>query len=434
MNTPLLWTRRSLLATAALAPAACAAGPAMMDGDRDSGRYLATTEFEAQDTIWVTWGENGFLGGEPMTETLVPLIREISPHVRVRILYNQWTSWLDAEANPETTRTPEEMRARISTRLTEAGVNLARIDFQITPMLFGAIQDPGPVFLRRQDGDMQIADFASRHFDPKVGYLDRELVAPMGLAAISSQMKCDAGNRQCNGRGVLMVGGAFAQRINPEMSRAEMEAEYRRVQGVEKVIWLNHGPREEDFDLLEDGRWGIGTGGHIDEFCRFVDARTVILSEVPEAERTLGPVLAETHRRMEENLAILQAARDVDGNPFRILRAPLPQLMTFKLAFDDLNPFEKYWFEGPGPGDEMEFYLPGSYTNFVVANEIVVTSSYWREGMDEQIRLRDEEGLAAIQAAFPDRRVVQIHATPLLHDGAGIHCYTRNQPVKRAIP
>ncbi len=227
---------------------------------------------------------------------------------------------------------------------------------------------------------------------------------------------------------MLLAGGVFDDSANPLMTRNEMAEEYRRIQGVDKVIWLEHGPRNEDYGQLEDGTWGIGTGGHIDEFCRFVDAHTVILSEVPESDREMSAIQAETHRRMEENFAILTAARDVEGNPFRILRAPTAQIMTRETNFDLLSPFEKYWFEGAAPGEVIEFHLPGSYLNFVIANGVVVTSKYWRSGMDEQIRIRDAEGLRAVQAAFPSRRVVQVDATPLMHDGAGIHCYTRNEP------
>jgi agmatine deiminase len=363
-----------------------------------------------------------------MTDAMIPLVKEIAGEVRVRILYNQWVSWQEQASVKAPPRSLSAMRARIGARLEAAGVALSRIDFAEAPYLFGAIQDPGPVFLRAEGGKRAIADFSSGHPVAVVARLDRLLTQPLGISVLSSEMRSDGGNRQCNGRGIMLVGGAFDDESNPGMTRAAMEAEYCRVQGVEKVVWLEHGPREEDVGRLEDGRWGIGTGGHVDEFCRFVDANTVILAEVPPAERELTPIHAETHRRMQENFAILEAARDIDGRRFRILRAPTAHLMTHKMNYDLLTPIERFWFEGAAEDEEIEFYLPGSYLNFVMANGVVVTSKYWRSGMDDRIRIRDAEGLAAVQAAFPDRRVVQIDAMPLLHDGGGIHCYTRNQP------
>ncbi|MBT6116479.1 MAG: agmatine deiminase, partial [Rhodospirillaceae bacterium] len=34
----------------------------------------------------------------------------------------------------------------------------------------------------------------------------------------------------------------------------------------------------------------------------------------------------------------------------------------------------------------------------------------------------------AIQAAFPDRKLVQIRATDITRGGGGIHCITQQQP------
>ncbi len=58
----------------------------------------------------------------------------------------------------------------------------------------------------------------------------------------------------------------------------------------------------------------------------------------------------------------------------------------------------------------------------------MITAKYWREGRPESMRQRDAQARAALEAAFPGRRIVQIDATALLYDGAGPHCYTRNQP------
>lgn len=83
------------------------------------------------------------------------------------------------------------------------------------------------------------------------------------MPTVRSDVVSDGGNRQSNGRGTLMIGEAFARRMNPEMSRDALEREHRRVHGATKVLWLRHGPREEDVGRFEDGRLGIGTGGHL---------------------------------------------------------------------------------------------------------------------------------------------------------------------------
>ena len=72
------------------------------------------------------------------------------------------------------------------------------------------------------------------------------------------------------------------------------------------MIWLKSGPKEEEWGKLENGIYGIGTGGHIDEFCRFVDEKTILLAEVNINEIDQSEILKESHQRMEENFRILK--------------------------------------------------------------------------------------------------------------------------------
>ena len=222
--------------------------------------------------------------------------------------------------------------------------------------------------------------------------------------------------------------GAVRADRKPPWSRDGIAANYRSTLGVRHVIWRERGPKEEEWGRLEDGRWGIGTGGHIDVFCRFADPTTILLAEVSEEQARASPILRETALRMEENFRILTQARDQDGKPFRIIRMPVPDLMVARADVDSLSTGERTWVEGARPGTVAEFYLPGSYINFVIANAVVVTTRYGREGSPAPVRARDEQAKHALEQGFPGRRIVQIDASPLHYDGAGLHCYTRHQP------
>ncbi|HNR75618.1 MAG TPA: agmatine deiminase family protein [Parvularculaceae bacterium] len=393
-----------------------------------SSGFTATSEFEAQEFIWMTWSENGFLGGPPMSDAIVPALRALTPHVRVRLLYSQWTSWLDQYANKAPPRTLKDAKARIETHLSAEGVDISRIEFIRSSFLPGALQDPGPYFLRNSENQLAIADFASAHPIAAVGAVDQEMARHLGLPMVATHVASDGGNRQNNGKGVLMLGEAFARSINPDLSLDEIEAEHSRVHGAQKMIWLKQGARDEDAGLLEDGRWGIGTAGHVDEFARFADARTILLAEVLPEDRDLNAITRETHRRMEENFDILSRATDQDGQPFRILRVPFPDLMTAQMKVDEMSEMERYFFEDASPGETVTFYLPGSYLNFIIANGAVITSKFWRDGMADSMRRKDELGRAALEDAFPGREIIQIDTHPLLYDASGLHCYSRNQP------
>ena len=313
-------------------------------------------------------------------------------------------------------------------------MDLARVELFYHPQPFGAIQDPGPFFLRAPDGRLALADYGFDHPDPRTEAMDREIAARLGLPTVRSSLVSEGGGRQSNGQGTLLLVEAVELARNPGLTRGEIEAEHRRVHGATHVVWLRRGPADEEWGRLPDGRWGIGTGGHVDVFARFADARTVLLAQVGEDERDASPVLRETHERMEENARILAAATDEAGRPFRIVRVPVPDPMTATAAYDTLSAEERSWFEGAGPGDRIEFYLPGGYLNFIVANGVVVTARFWREGMPASQRDKDRRARQALEQAFPGREVVQVDALPLLYDGAGLHCHSRNQPVAGPAP
>jgi len=61
-----------------------------------------------------------------------------------------------------------------------------------------------------------------------------------------------------------------------------------------------------------------------------------------------------------------------------------------------------------------------SYVNLYIANGGIVMPAFGVPG--------DARARAIVQAAFPDRRIVQIDVTQLASGGGGIHCITQQQP------
>lgn len=390
--------------------------------------YRAPSEFEPQEYIWLTWIERGWLGGTPFSDVSLEVIRAITPQVRVRLLFSSLTTEDPSYFGPHRL-SPAAAEERLRGRLVREGIDLSRVELIYHPQPVGAIQDPGPFFLRSAGGALAIADYAFDHPSPGIEALDRDIAARLGLPTVRSKVVSEGGGRQVNGRGTLLLVESVELPRNPTMSRDEIEREHRRMHGATNVIWLKQGPADEELGrLVGDNRWGIGTGGHVDVFARFADERTILLAEVDEKQRKSSPIARETHRRMEENFRILSAARDERGLPFRVLRVPVPDLMTATVSYDSLSPIERSWFEGAKPGEDIEFYLPGGYLNFIIANGVVVTARYWREGMAESQRVKDQQAREALEHAFPGRRIVQIDAVALNYDGGGLHCYSRNQP------
>lgn len=382
----------------------------------DQREYLVTSEFEEQEYIWLSWVESGFLGGEPFYYTALSAIKEITPYCKVRLFYG-----------PQNNLSKEQLEKRIYKQLIDSKIDTSRVKLFYNDQYFGAIQDPGPVFLRSRKREFALADFKFNHPDKRTELIDRNVASQFNLPVISSDMISEGGAWQTNGKGTMLLVESIELDRNKSMTKQEIENEYRRVLGVKKIIWLKSGPKEEEWGKLDNGLYGIGTGGHIDEFCRFVDESTLLLAQVEETKR--NEIEKESHRRMEVNFEILKNATDQDGNPFRIIRIPAAELMTKKVSYSSLTDIEKSWFENVTK-DTVEFYLATSYTNFVLANGVVVTARYWAEGLPDVIAIRDEQAKATLEKAFPKRKIIQIDCMPLNHDGGGLHCHSRNEPKK----
>ncbi len=89
-------------------------------------------------------------------------------------------------------------------------------------------------------------------------------------------------------------------------------------------------------------------------------------------------------------------------------------LLTSSIAYKDLSADERSWFENVTT-DSIEYYLASGYMNFLIANKVVVAARFWKEGLPVVLKLRDEKAKSILEKAFP-------------HEGAGLHCYSRNQP------
>lgn len=400
---------------------------------KPAATFVAPSEFEPQEYIWLSWVEKGNLGGGPFSDVALDVMRLITPHVKVRLVYSSLTAD-DALFNGPYRLTPVAAEKRLLARLRGAGIDLSRVELIHYPHPVGAIQDFGPFFLRAAGGQLAVADYAFDHPNPAIEGMDRDVAKQLGLPTIASPLISEGGARQVNGSGTLLLVEAVEIARNPGWTRDDIEKEHKRIHGATHVIWLKQGPVDEAWGRLPDGRWGIGTGGHVDVFARFADARTILLAEVSESQRARSALLRETHERMEENFRILAAATDERGQPFRILRVPVPDTMTGTAAFDSLSAAEKEWFPGAKPGEAVEFYLPGGYLNFIIANGVVVTARFWQEGMPDSQQALDRLASEALARAFPDRRIVQVDVRPLIYDGGGLHCHSRNQPFAGAAP
>ncbi|MEM9260143.1 MAG: agmatine deiminase family protein [Bacteroidota bacterium] len=383
-------------------------------------------EYDVQEATWLLWSPVDHAQGYSNESVTLELVEALLPEQRVVV----------------TASTPE-LFARAKRLLPANALESGRLQLLEIPAEELWMRDMGPNFVELTDGRKAIVDFnfnawgytPSDEMDDYTIRMEKydELVADsLDLPLLHTEMISEGGNREVNGEGTLLVTETVEKGRNPDMSLAEMEAEFRRLLGVSNIIWLQEGLVEDDHTFLGPLDLGDGskaytvvtTNGHIDEFARFVNDTTILLAEVPEGERD-SPIGQENHRRMEENFAILRKATDQDGKPFRIVRMPLPVLDVKTMrpgdsVYDYIATLDYKDGSTFTAGDPIKVIPAASYLNFVIANGLVIGQRYGTAG--------DAEAQSILQSVFPNRKVIMLDALSINLGGGGLHCISMHEP------
>jgi agmatine deiminase len=371
------------------------------------------------------------------------LARALQPHAPLRLLV----------AEPGQQDTARAL-------LRNEGVDMARVDMAVDPQAVYFVRDAA-VFTKGPPGRLGVVDFVWTHYglpawcekrhsdnsakakhcaspndDKGRDGLDRSIARLAGAGTFSTALAMEGGGIECNGAGVVLVSQALAQQRNPGVPVAQLKAQFEQLPGVKKLVWLGEGLASDPHmrGTVTGNYVAWGTGGHTDEFVRFADARTVLLSWPDDAEIGRHPVARFNRQRMQRNFELLAGATDANGQPFRIIKLPTPRSVERRVFLSagadqrlsaewtaDFFPSAEKRFEG----QPMTQVASCSYLNFVVANGVVVVPSYLAYGTPSALEQR-LKGL--MQQAFPGRAIVFVDAMGANWVGGGAHCATLNEP------
>ncbi|PKG43888.1 agmatine deiminase family protein [Psychroflexus sp. MES1-P1E] len=389
-------------------------------------------EFEAQEAIWLIWPSTNHKEGESVEKVTLSIIEALIDDINIVV----------------TCKDKELLKQAKQTVENHFG-NQPRIIFLEIPSLEIWTRDMGPTFVETNKNTLAIADFNFNSW----GYSDTldigtkteemydvRVAEHYNLPVISSSMISEGGNREVNGKGILMTTESVEMGRNPTMTKKEMEAEYERLLGIKKTIWLKQGLVEDNHTFLGpietlDGTKAytvVTTNGHIDEFARFVNESTILLAQIDSTEFD-DPIAFENHKRMEENYQLLSAATDQDNNPFTIIRMPLPGpiFSTMKpgdYVYDYIKTLDYKEGSAFPNGDTVKVMAAFSYLNFIITDKVVIGQTCWREGMQNDLKVKDKRAAQLLQSVFPNRKIVMIDALAVNLGGGGIHCISMNQP------
>ncbi len=391
--------------------------------------YRLPAEFETQQAVWVAFPNVEHREGFSNQKVVADIIQNLLPYVKVNFIAPSDSAWQVFKKNlPDSVAQNPRLKTYIA----------AYQEFwmrDMGPQML--VSDKGKAMLDLNFNSWGYSDSTSVERDES---LDENIANQLNIKTISTPLIHEGGNTEVNGKGVLIVVEAVEKQRNPTMSLAQMEAEFKRVMGVKKIIWLKRGVNEDDFSFDspiaapngEKAYTVITTGGHIDEFCRFADANTILLAEVDENELKTDPIAVENKKRIEENYQILKNATDQDGKPFRILRVPMPPTQVETLtpkdwtyeALSTMNFSNNHVFPR---GKNIRGIMASSYLNFLISNGIVLAQKYWTGKNGDLFKQRDEAARTALQIAFPKHKIVMLDARAVNWGGGGIHCITMQE-------
>nr|QFZ91610.1 agmatine deiminase family protein [Synechococcus elongatus PCC 11802] len=403
--------------------------PAYQQALSQAKTFRMPAEFEPIASIWMAYPTYENRAGYPSQVVQEAMVKAIAPTVKIDFLLNE-----------------SEEKAIVNGWLKTAGIPASQVRYHLVPHEDLWIRDMGPIFAVNAN-QTQVVDFGFNAWsylaatDPVAmtdEQVDRKVAGDLDLPILRSSLISEGGNREFNGKGTLMLTEAVELQRNPGLTKQEIEAELKRVFNLKKVIWLKEGVIDDELSYrgkLPDGSLTVlATGGHIDEYARFVNSNTILLAEVTAEERAIDPLAAINYQRLEENLKILQAATDQDGKPFRIVRIPAAKPIHVTMTQKDsiFQALQELTFEDGTmiqDDDRIKTILAASYLNFVIANDVVIIPSYWQPGRDLEYQQKDQAALAVFESVFPNKKIVMINPENINAGGGGMHCIVQQQAV-----
>lgn len=277
----------------------------------------------------------------------------------------------------------------VRVKLDSSGLDLTRIFFIQAPTNDTWARDFGPLTVSDETKTRQL-DFTFNGWGNKFpAEYDNLVTSRLNQSTIVKpdqysvvDFVLEGGSIETDGAGTLMTTShcLLNPNRNPEHSRSEIEKKLLESFATDHFLWL-------DFGWLA----GDDTDAHIDTLARLCPESTIIYVQCdqPDDEHF------SEFQKMEEQL---RKFRTRTGQPFRLLPLPWPQACYHN-------------------GER----LPATYANYLVINEAVLVPVYQDPA--------DDQALAVVARAFPEREVIAIDCHPLIKQHGSLHCITMQLPL-----
>ena len=407
--------------------------------ERSISEFYMPGQFEEQDAVWLGWQ-----GYDPYYPVGADMVKAMMPFVQIKIITES-----------------DSILQLCKNYLTQREIDTAKIKFYVIPDNEFWIRDHGAAFIINKSGEMQAVDFEwgtygyrqwliekfnndiqkadsifSKSGASKRGSVDSLMAVAENIPIVKTWIVMEGGSIEVNGKGTLILNEPLTLSRNEGATKDKLEKEFKRVLGITNIIWLRHGLAEDPhiWQTIAGKYVGLGTGGHTDEFVKFADNNTILLAWVDESEKDDNPLNRINYDRMNINYEILRYAKNENGEPFNIIKVPIPDLIVQPIkileagAWEDsynvpVSAFKKS--DGWTVGDTAYRVAASSYLNYYVTNGAVLLPTYLKQGSSPEKEERIKKIFAEV---FPGRKQIFIDAMALNWEGGGIHCGTQQQP------
>lgn len=209
--------------------------------------------------------------------------------------------------------------------------------------------------------------------------LDNELNSKLFKQYFKSELRTiefilEGGSIDFNGQGAMLTTKAclLNENRNSHLNQSELEAKFKQIFNLKKIIWLENGFIEGD-----------DTDSHIDTLARFID------------EETIAHCICEDEED-EHFLPLLKMKEELEKTDFKLVELPLPKPLYYERK-----------------------RLGANYANFVFINDALILPSYADEN-DELIKTR-------LQKVLPQRKIISVDARVFLRQNGSLHCACQNR-------
>ena len=343
--------------------------------------YSLPAEWSPQSGIMLTWPHGG--------TDWKPYLRQITDtYLELSEIITRYEQLLIATPIVESTR--RMLASRLSKEQMDR-VHLYDIDSNDT-----WARDHGPITLVSKNShnglivpihllDFRFNGWGEKFAADKDNLINRTLHARgvfAGERVDYDDFVLEGGSIESDGRGTVLTTSVclMAPNRNQPLSQAEVEQVLKERLCARKIVWFDHG------QLIGDD-----TDGHIDTIVRICPDNTLLYVGCDDEN---DPQYADL-KALENQL---KQATDADGNPYRLLKLPMPDAL-----YDD--------------GDR----LPATYANFLIINGAVIVPTYNQE-------TNDARAFELVAEAFPGYDIIGVDSRTIVRQHGSIHCLTMQYP------